>query len=524
MKAGIKTLTAAFIAIFALNGNSQSIPLELEREFLLDAIDILDSYEYSSRLRNSDDVIAFKELFINDDVKLYNDLLGLSVEEELSLPEYIDLMRNNVVSPIVTLKNVRKKSLTDDGKNLVLVLDFDKEVRYNNKCGAILSSNAYYGGKDYNMEMVISMDKNTKKSVITSIKGSIDSKQPKLGNNFAIIEKNDPRDEIVTNNGKNLTFNVFDQAFVPIPYNLNYPDEVENMKVVQQDPSCNKLLLTYHPLRWNIKPHVNISLGKGFSINENSPVLDIASSSLEFGIDFGYSIPMKSKLNIAVFTGIGYSTGKIKMNVGDLNYHYLASASADMDADTYVRYYEISNLKQQISLSHLVVPLYADFSYKFHKYISGFVQLGMKTYINTGSKISDFTGNMFAYGLYPQYGDLIIDAPYMNDFGYSEITENTGSNLKFKGASFDALMGLGVRANIWGPISIEAGVNYQLGLTEIVGTEREPGILRDGLVTEAEAFATYTVTNGTHINLLTDYLGKIKRNSLKLNIGIIFKF
>lgn len=524
MKAGIKTITAAFIAMMSLDGNSQAIPLELEREFLLEAVNILDNYEYSSRLRNSDDVIVFKELFVNDEVKLYNDLLGLSEAEELALPEYIDLMRNKVVSPIVTLKNVRKKSLTDDGRNLVLVLDFDKEVRYNNRCGAILSSNAYYGGKDYNMEMVISMDKDTKKSVITSITGSIDSEQPRLGSDFAIIEKNDHRDEIVTNNGNRLTFNVFDQAFVPVPYNLNYPDEDENMKVVQQDPSCNKLQLIYHPLRWNIKPNVNISLGKVFSINDNSPLIDIASSSLELGIDVGYSIPMKSKLKIAVFTGVGYATGNINMDVGNLNYHYSAPASADMDEDTYVRYYEISNLKQHISLSHITVPLYADFSYKFHKYISGFVQLGVKAYFNMSSKVSSFTGNMYAYGLYPQYKDLIIDAPYMNDFGYSEISGNMESNPQFKGTSFDALMGLGVRANIWGPISIEAGVNYQLGLTEIIGANPNPNILRDGLVTEAEAFATYTVANGTRIHSLIDYMGKIKRNSLKLNVGIIFKF
>lgn len=514
----------ALISASVTSGYGQNIPLEQERNFLMKAIDLLEAYEYSSTLRSNDDAYTFRNLFENDNAVIYNDLLGISDAENLALNDYIALMRGNAVSPAVKLKNVRKKSLTDDGKNLVLLLTFDKEMRYNNKCGAILSSSAYYDNKDYAMEMEIKMDKATGRAYIESISGSVDSKKTRLGRDFAILEKNDRRDEEIENNGIRLNFNVFDQAFIPIPYNLHYPDEDANMKIVSTGEDCNKLRATYHPLRWIVKPRVNIPLGKGFSYNESSPLLDSKNSNIEFGVDFGYAIPMKSKFRVNVFTGIGFSTGKINLDVASLDYNYAAPASADEDGDTYIRYYCMSNLHQDISLSHLVVPIYADLEYRFHKRISAFLQIGVKGYFNIGSKVNNFTGSMFAYGVYPQYGNLMIDASYLNDFGESHIDETNHSDLTFPGASFDGLAGLGVRANIYGPISIEAGLNYQIGFTNIITATSAPGFLESGNITESQAIATYTVAGGTKIKNLMDYIGNIRRGSLRLNVGLIFKF
>lgn len=502
---------------------AQAIPLPLEREFIMNALRVLEDYEFNSTLRNTQSVGEYMALFADENQVLFNDLLGISEAETLPLRDYVELFRKNAISPSIKIKNVRRGKIQDTGEALVVPLYFKKEMRYNNKCGAILSSNAYYND-DYDMEMVVSMDKASKEIQIISLTGKIDSEMPRLGQDFAIVEYHDSRDKKVSNNGQLLNFNVFDQAFIPMPYNLNYSDEDENMKIHLAENDCNNIRLSYHPRHFVIKPYANIPLGSPFSMGEASSMMDISTSGMEFGIDFGYILTITPNFKINLFTGLGYSTGKINMTVGDLNYHYSATSDADIDGVPYTRYYEISDLQQSINLGHIILPLYGDFEYKFGKIFSAFAQLGVKMYFNAGSKVNSFTGNMYVFGVYPEYGNLLINAPYMNDFGHTSIDENADNDLKVRGASFDGIGGLGVRAKIYGPLSIEAGVNYQIGLSNIMINARTPGNLVQGAITESQAFATYTVKEGTILHSLTDYIGNIKRSSLNIKVGLILKF
>lgn len=524
MKRKLLTIVAIIsLLVMPLSVCAQSLTLPQEREFLLEALKLLDEYEYNANVRSTQSAGTFVSLFSNPEIMLYNDLLGLSEAEELPLEEYVTLLRNNAISPIVKLKNVRRSGIKERNDSIIMTFYFDKELRYNNNCGAILSSKAYYD-KDYEMEMEVAMDKDSKEIVILSLKGNIASDKPRLGKDFAIIEKGDKRDLEVTNNGQKLNFNAFDQAFVPLPYNLIYPDYDENMTVLVGGEDCNKLTLKYHPRRFIIKPRVNISLGKSFNIDDSNPLIDVKSSSMEFGVDFGYVLPMKGNFKINVLAGLGYSTGKIELETPELNYNYQAGANADMDGVPYTRYYELSNLNQKISLGHLVIPIYADFEYRFGKIVSAFAQVGVRMYANAGSKVDNFSGSMYSYGVYPEYDDLMINAPYMNDFGHSTFDANSITNLQMNGMSLDGFFGLGIRAKLYGPLSIEAGINYQMGFMNMISVEGNPGTLSSGSITESQALATYTVAGGTNIHSLTDYVGDIKRSSLKLNVGLIFKF
>ncbi|MCH5230527.1 MAG: hypothetical protein J1F43_01875 [Muribaculaceae bacterium] len=518
-----KILASISLLGISMCANAQGLSLTEERDFLLKSLRLLDNYEYNSTLRSTEDIGEYLSLFADENQEIFNDLLGISAEETLPLQEYVELFKNNAISPAIKLKNVRRGEIQDMGETIVMPLLFEKEMRYNNSCGAILSSNNYYGA-DYQMKMVLEMNKATGEIQIISLTGNIDSNRPRLGKDFAIVEYDDPRNREVTNNGQKLNFNVFDQAFIPLPYNLSYPDDDMNMKVIASEGECRKLNITFHPRKFMLKPRVNISLGRSFTIDDSASLMDISSSSMEFGLDFGYILPMKGNFKINLMTGLGYSTGKIDLAVGDLNYNYAAPGSADIDGVAYTRYYEITNLSQGISLNHLTIPIYGDFEYKFSKYVSAYLQVGVKMYCNMGSKVNRFTGDMYAYGVYPEYGDLMINAPYMNDFGNSTIDESTNNDLKFNGAAFDGFGGLGVRAKIYGPLSIEAGINYQVGFSNVIVNTRQPGELITGSITESQAFATYTASEGTMLHSLTDYVGNIKRSGLKLNIGLIVKF
>lgn len=523
----MKTINRIIIFLLALGASvsavAQGPSLSEERQLNLKAFRLMEAYKTFSTLRNNDAEAQFRQLFRDDDVMLYNDLLGLSKEPELNIDNYIALMHSKVRGPLVAVKNVRKKGIADGGDKWLMTVTFDKEMRYNTDCGAILSSTAYYGA-DYAMEAVIASDKADGRTYIVELRGSIDSAKPRLGDDFMLVQRNDPRDSDVSNNGEKIQFNTFDQAFVTPPYNFKYYDADANMKVEKADPNsqCNVYEFTYHPLRWRLKPHIDLSLGSPYSISDKYSGLNTTMSNMEFGLDIGYVIPSKSNFKVGINLGVGMSTGKIGLDIANLNYNYNAPAAADVDGETYQRYYELSGLHQDVKLQHLFVPLYFDFELRFHSYVSAYLRLGAKAYFDMGSKTDGFSGNSTAYGVYSIYDNLVMTSD-INNFGTEALTEAMVEKAEFNSLSFAALGGAGVRVKIVGPLSLEAGVTYQMGITDVM-KPKNGNLLASGSIAPGNALVTYTVANGTQARNLANMVGNIKHNSINLNIGLILKF
>ncbi len=510
----MKTMKRIFISMLVaasfLPSTAQKMSLGEEHRLNLDVLRMLEAYEASATLRNNDDAATFGALFSNENVMIFNDLLGVSDAPELSVADYVSLMRRSANSPIVTLRNVRKKNIEDDGDKWIVTLTFDKEIRYTNKCGAILSSKGYYG-KDYNMEARIARDKNTGECVIESLSGSIDSELPRLDDNFAILEINDPRDRKVTNYGKPITFNTFDQAFLPVPYKLAFYDDDANMKVVRPDVNCNRINLTYKPLRWRLKPHYDLSIGDYYSLGSMPPGMSAKSSDSEFGLDLGYIFPSKGKFKVGLFLGVGFATSKLTLTATDRNFDI--DESTDVDGDAYIRQVTVSNIEQSHKIQNIVVPLYFDFEYRFHSYVSAFFRLGGKAYINMGSKSDGMSGSVTAAGLYPQYENLLITENYINGFGTYDLADAPFIDEPvYNAATFDAFGGIGIRGKIYGPLSVEIGLNYQYGIMNAMDSG-------DGNSNIVEYI------NGSNcVKNLALELNQVKRSGLKLSIGLMLKF
>lgn len=511
----MKTMKRIFITILAAGmmfpAAAQTMSLSEEHRLNLDVLRTLETYEASATLRNNDDAVTFTSLFPNDEVRIYNDLIGISDRPDLRVTDYVRLMRNSANSPVITLRNVRKKGVEDGGDKWIVTLTFDKEIRYTNKCGAILSSKGYYA-KDYNMEVRIARDKNTGDCVIESLTGNMDSDLPRLGGDFAILERHDPRDLRVTNYGKPIEFNSFDQAFLATPYKLGYYDDDANMKVVNPDPMCNRLSLTYKPLRWRLKPHYDMSIGDYYNLGEVPNGMTATMSGSEFGLDIGYIFPSKGRFKVGLFFGAGYAMSKLNLTANNMS--FVTSEPEDVDGDSYERHSTVEGLAQKFEIKNIVVPIYLDFEYRFHTYVSAFFRLGAKAYVNVGSSASIEGGSVTAYGVYPQYGDLVIAENYMNGFGTHSLTDAVfEEDPTFNTASFDAFGGIGVRAKIVGPLSIEAGVNYQYGITDVMNctTDRNYPIV------------AYNGSTNNVKNLALE-LNQVRRSGLRLSLGLMLKF
>lgn len=491
---------------------AQGLTLSEEHRLNLDVLRTLETYEAASTLRNNDDAAIFGALFPDEEVMIFNDLLGISDRRELPVGEYVRLMRQSANSPVITLRNVRKSGLEDAGDRYIVTIDFDKEIRYTNRCGAILSSKGYYG-KDYHMTARIARDKNTGETYIESLTGNMDSELPRLDSDFAILELNDPRDRRVTNNGKPITFNSFDQAFLASPVNLKYYDDDANMKVVRPDANCNRLSLTYKPLRWRLKVHFDPTIGDYYSFGTLPSGYTATSSGSEFGLDLGYIFPSKSNFKVGFFFGAGLASSKITLTAQGSNYELYENT--DVDGDSYYRQMTVSELTQSHKIQNIVVPLYFDFEYRFHSYVSAFFRFGAKAYVDMGSKADGVSGMVTASGLYPQYGNLVIAEDYINGFGTSNLEDALYvTEPSYSSASFDAFGGLGVRSKIYGPLSVEVGMNYQFGITNAMECGDK------GTTTNLVQY----IGGSNRVENMVAGLEQMKRSGLRLTLGLILKF
>ena len=520
----IKSLIAIVLLAPTVTATASQPDNTQQRRTNLSALRLIEDYGSYSTMRNDEAVENFLYIFNNDSAMIYNDLLGLSANDALPILEYVKLLQG-VKGARVTVKNITAGPITDDGDSWLQTVTFDKSIQYNTPCGAIIASDDYYDGNDYRMTALIAVDKHTYESHMRSIKGKMDSKRPRLEPGFAIAVKGDPRDLEVTNNGRKLTFNKFDQAFISQPYNLVFADDDVNMKVIETgNDDCRQIAFEYHPTRWRVRPYADIALGGAFKVDAPDAI-NTSNSGISFGVDFGYIIPSRGKVKIGIFTGLGLSTGKIDMSVESLNYHYNAGANADMDGDTYVRYYELNDMKESIKMNHLSIPIYADVDFRASKRVSVYAQVGIKTYLNAGSKIDKLTGSVYSYGIYPQYQDLMIDESWLNEFGHSTISLDDNINdIQFKGFSADLMLGIGARIKLVGPLSLDLGINYVNPLIDRMDTTKDTATLQSGNTNEMQAPVTYTVAGGQVVNNTLSNYCKIKSNPLKVKVGLTFKF
>lgn len=520
----IKPLIGIALLAPAITANGATPDNDQQRHINLTALRLIEEYERYSTLRNDEYIENFKYIFGNDTIWLYNDLPGLSDGEIILINDYIDKVKSAKGVKFI-LKNINGGLITDGGDVWFTTLTFDKAVEYSTQCGAMIESAEYYDGADYKMTAVVSINKSTGEGHIDSLTGKIDSHRERLVPGFALIQYNDPRDKEVINNGRKLTFNKYNQAYSTPPFNWKIDDDDVNMHVIESgSDACREFAFEYHPTRWRVRPQYSMSLGDVYKVDSPEGITS-SVSGMDIGVDVGYMFPSKGKVKAGLFMGVGISTGKVNLTSDDMNYSYSADASADMDADTYTRHYELNGVTQSIKMSHFTVPVYADVEIKVSRRFSVYAQAGLKTYFNAGSKIDSYSGSIYSYGVYPQYQNLMINQPWINSFGNSGFNvDDLVDNKCFKGFSADILLGIGARVRLAGPLSFDLGLAFQPPVIDRMEKSKTEVSLPSGSIPESQAPITYTVADGqVASHALSDYC-KIKSTPLRLKVGLTFKF
>ncbi len=272
--------------------------------------------------------------------------------------------------------------------------------------------------------------------------------------------------------------------------------------------------------KFAVKAHVNVGLGSALNLKSSLPDVSKKSYGNEYGVDFGYRFWEKNRNTLELNVGLGYSSVSTKLSLQNLDYNYSAPASADMDDETYIRYYELKNVCQKAQMNHFSIPVYLSYGYRCTDWLGIHADLGLRFGFKTSSKVSESTGESFSYGIYPQYDDLMIDAQYLNDFGSREIGSMTTVIPEGSSFSTSLLVGIGAEFKLYGPLSADLGVRYENGFTNLYKSKTATG----GNFTSETAPLTYTVADGSQMKSLTDYLTTSKLSHLSIGISLICRF
>ena len=274
--------------------------------------------------------------------------------------------------------------------------------------------------------------------------------------------------------------------------------------------------------RFVLKPHAAIGLGKALDMKSTLPMVSEKASSNEFGLDFGYTFWQKGGNSLGVNVGLAYRPTSLKLTAGDMQYQYDAPADADMDGDTYVRYYRqvVEGLEEKISTGYLQVPLYLDYRYRISDRVAVYGNLGVEFGFKCSAKINKIIGTVETYGVYPQYDDLVINESYLNGFGETGVNDAVKGKVNARGFMPSLLVGAGFEFRLYGPLWFDLGVRYNCGFNDMF----KHCIDGNAPFTAETAPVTYTVAEGENVRSLTDYMTKSRLSQVQLDLGFSIRF
>lgn len=510
-------LVASMMATVAM---AQTITPQEERELYQKAYSVINEYAQNASVEDESMQYHFKNLFSSTDMQICNDLMSLSYKPTLSVEDYVRIL-SEARTVKVSVRNLTKKQIIDAGENWQLPVTIEKSISFVNSCGTYFDSREFFGS-DYKLQAVIVMEKGGGRCYIGSL--TADGQQLTFPEDYKVLVKNDPRDEKLDINGRLVSFNLYDQVLLAPGAKIKYLGSDVAEESVDGENCDTKINVNYRDKHWRVRPNFAYSF-TDFNKIEGVPTSVSISQSAEmsFGLDLGYVFPSTGRLQIGLFTGVQFSKNDLKMAVSHGEFAS-TNDNDDEDGDSYTRYYSIGSqgISQEMTATDIAIPLYLDLEYRIYSSVSVYSDLGMKFQTSTGK----FSGQTDAYETWGKYGEkynnLVIrnnteNKVNLNGFGTHPSGELTIDDIDVaKSMAMDAIFSLGVRFNLGASFAIDAGVQYQLGLTNSWKSSNKSADI-----------AHYKIENGVgsdkFYNILRNSDG-VKHNAIKLVASLIYKF
>lgn len=522
---------------------AQELSWKEQRLFRLGIYNAIESYEMFASLYDENLKDGFASLFESGNTRIYNDQLGISTEPTLTVNEYIKNFEDKVeVINHVNVRNIRIGNLYLENDRWQADVAFDKNIGYFTKSGLPISSKAYYGA-DYKMIATFALD-NDGEVRIVSLKGEMESDRAPLPDDYFAVKRSiikdkngneipNPRDlNAIWNDNKFdfMSISEVEYAFVPMTIeNVKFQYHRDNdiyVKPIAVEGSKDMYYLRYEPAHWRLKVRSDFTTGNHYIFEIGNDKIETKSESNEFALELGYVIPSSKKLKVGLFFGAGIALNKFEMALDSWNYSSTTTGSADIDGDAYTRYYFLNNIKQEYSTTDVMSLVYLDFERRFSKWFSMYLDLGAKGYYNINAEHGAFSADYSTYGVYTKYDNLKLD--YRSGInGFTEAgkldSENLSADeLKPEEFTYDAFGSLGFRIGITRWLQLDCGATYQMGMAEYI--KRTDNILGKS-TNPNDVLVMYSASqNKENVRSMIEAATSVKRESLKINVGIILKF
>ena len=183
-------LSLALVSSTLINAQRPTNPLE--RKIIEKALDNFEMYKSCITVADDETRSYFLDLFKDKSVPVYNDLLGITNKKDLSVSDYLNEQKANVVSPIIKISNVTRERIWEENGIWKVQLSFDKSLSFRNQCGINFNTRDFYG-KMFRETMVLSYDENNQVCSIESITGKIDSNRT-LPDDYCVLDSTNAKD------------------------------------------------------------------------------------------------------------------------------------------------------------------------------------------------------------------------------------------------------------------------------------------------------------------------------------------
>lgn len=274
--------------------------------------------------------------------------------------------------------------------------------------------------------------------------------------------------------------------------------------------------------KFAVKAYGDIGLGGAMSMTTALPGITRKSSTNAFGVDFGYTFWHQGRSALEANIGIGYRMASASFVIPSLSFDYAAPASSDEDGNPYRRYTTLTDVNQKINLGYFNIPIYLQYRYRIAEWLGLHADVGFGLGFKCNNKVGLTSGVADTFGVYQEYDQLVIKAKYLNDFGETYLDEATEGKADIKGFNASVIAGVGLEFYIANPVSIDLGVRYNVGLTDVFTGHYD--------ITSASGYSvesapiTYTVADGQQVKALSDYVTKSRLNPLSLHVGVNIRF
>lgn len=355
-------------------------------------LELVINYENYSSFSESHMQYSFLDLFKNADTEVYCDYIaspasGMSIKAS----QYAEYSTNTVHPAFVEIRNLRKNGDYKFSEGCYhVVIEFDKCLEYEDEIQTFFVSGDELVGGDFHIIMTCVYSKKDDQFFISSIQGKKNAKSTFPDGKFIIIEKHNDRDELLTDNGRPLKFNLYNYAIARGTTAPVFADEdiITTPTILGETERYSRIRYSYRETRLRMKAHATLSPIFAYKVTGPISFSKNKSSAYEAGFDIGYAFSMAKNTKLALYSGAGVSMSSLSLGVSDIEYSYSMS---DLEFKDYTRKYTLSNINEGLSFIDMVIPLYLSVESTVIPMVAVSVDAGVKLYLNTNTKVTPYS-------------------------------------------------------------------------------------------------------------------------------------